>query len=121
MIFHIIFLLTAMAIIGFDSKTQEIPWVLVILNYNSFAMLVNPFLLFGNILIVWCILQQQPIDCVYIIAMCFIALLSKNSWNVLCVFPILFQALLSKREKISLMISIEIGLVILLYLVPYIV
>jgi hypothetical protein len=114
LVYNIVFLITAVIVILYDYKIQKIPIWIIILNYISFCLLINPFLLFGLIGI--CILKylDKPVDIVYIILIGFILLNTSNLWYALSIIPMLIQTIFSKKEKISLMVSIEIACIILL-------
>lgn len=111
---NIVFIISAITVIIFDYKIQKIPIILIIINYSSICMLLNPILLVGNIAIVIFKVLDIPIDIIYIILLSTALLINKNIWNVLCIIPILIQTVFSKKEKICLMVSIEIACIILL-------
>ena len=111
---NIIFLITAVIVILYDCKIQKIPIWIIILNYSSFCLLINSFLLFGLIGIYILKYLDKPVDIIYIILIGFILLNTSNLWYVLSIIPILIQTIFSKKENICLMVSIEIACIILL-------
>ena len=113
---NIIFLITALAIIVFDLKIQKIPIILVLVNYSLFSYLINPILLFGNIAILFFWKFGKPVDIVYILALCYNMIVFKNAYNPICLIPLVIQLVVSKQDKMSFMVAIEISCLIVLAL-----
>ena len=113
---NIIFLITAVAIIVFDLKIQKIPIILVLVNYSLFSYLINPILLFGNIAILFFWKFGKPVDIVYILALCYNMIMFKNAYNPICLIPLVIQLVVSKQEKMSFMVAIEISCLMVLAL-----
>ena len=113
---NIIFLITAVAIIVFDLKIQKIPIILVLVNYSLFSYLINPILLFGNIAILFFWKFGKPVDIVYILALCYNMIMFKNAYNPICLIPLVIQLLVSKQDKMSFMVAIEISCIMVLAL-----
>lgn len=113
---NIIFLITAVAIIVFDLKIQKIPIILVLVNYSLFSYLINPILLFGNIAILFCWKFGKPVDIVYILALCYNMIMFKNAYNPICLIPLVIQLVVSKQDKMSFMVAIEISCLMVLAL-----
>lgn len=113
---NIIFLITAVAIIVFDLKIQKIPIILVLVNYSLFSYLINPILLFGNIAILFFWKFGKPVDIVYILALCYNMIMFKNAYNPICLIPLVIQLVVSKQDKMSFMIAIEISCLMVLAL-----
>lgn len=112
----IIFVLTAIAVIIYDYKKNEIPFILVLVNYISFCMLVHPVLLFGTLGLFLLKYKNKPIDIIYIIALGISLIILRSSIGIVCIFPIFIQLLISKKDKICLMVSIELACMIYLYM-----
>lgn len=113
---NIIFLITAVAIIVFDLKIQKIPIILVLVNYSLFSYLINPILLFGNIAILFFWKFGKPVDIVYILALCYNMIMFKNAYNPICLIPLVIQLVVSKQDKMSFMVAIEISCIMVLAL-----
>lgn len=113
---NIIFLITAVAIIVFDLKIQKIPIILVLVNYSLFSYLINPILLFGNIAILFFWKFGKPVDIVYILALCYNMIMFKNAYNPICLIPLVIQLVVSKQDKMSFMVAIEISCLMVLAL-----
>ena len=111
-----VFFITAIAIILYDYRVQKIPLLLVLLNYSSVCLLISPYLLVGNVLILYCAKIDKPIDVVYIVLLAICLILYRNTYSFLMIVPLLIQAVYSKKDKISFMISIELALVIFILL-----
>lgn len=115
----IIFVLSAIAIMVFDYKKNEMPFWLVILNYSSFCLLVHPILLFGTLGLFLLKYKNQPIDIIYIVALGISLVILRPSMAILCLFPVFIQIIISKREKLCLMVSLEIACMIYLYMIEW--
>lgn len=113
---NIIFLITAVAIVVFDLKIQKIPIILVLVNYSLFSYLINPILLFGNIAILFFWKFGKPVDIVYILALCYNMIVFKNAYNPICLIPLVIQLVVSKQDKMSFMVAIEISCLMVLAL-----
>ncbi len=111
---NILFLITAVAIIVFDLKIQKIPVILVLVNYSLFSYLLNPILLFGNLAILLFWKFGKPVDIIYILALCYNMIMFRNVYNPICLIPLLIQLVVSKQDKMSFMVAIEISCIILL-------
>lgn len=108
----IVFITTAIITIIYDYKIQRIPLVVILLNYISICLLVNPYLLVGILLILIIKKLDKSVDIVYILTLAYLFLNQNNLIYLLCIIPILIQTILSKSKKISLMISIELSFII---------
>lgn len=115
----IIFVLSAIAIMVFDYKKNEMPFWLVILNYSSFCLLVHPILLFGTLGLFLLKYKNQPIDIIYILALGISLVILRPSMAILCLFPVFIQIIISKREKLCLMVSLELACMIYLYMIEW--
>lgn len=115
----IIFVLSAIAIMVFDYKKNEMPFWLVILNYSSFCLLVHPILLFGSLGLFLLKYKNQPIDIIYILALGISLVILRPSMAILCLFPVFIQIIISKQEKLCLMVSLEIACMIYLYMIEW--
>lgn len=112
----IIFVLTAIAVIIYDYKKNEIPFILVLVNYISFCMLVHSVLLLGTLGLFLLKYKNKPIDIIYIVALGISLIIQRSSIGIVCIFPIFIQLLISKKDKICLMVSIELACMIYLYM-----
>jgi hypothetical protein len=113
LVYSIIIVITAFAIIFFDARYQKIPLWLVILNYVTLSLLVNPYLLIGLIVILVLKKFDKPIDIVYIVLLSICLLLRHDSRYLMCIMPLFIQIMTSRKERISFMISIELSCIIL--------
>ena len=59
---------------------------------------------------------DKPVDIVYIALLAFYLTIYKNDYNFLALIPMIVQVLVTKKEKISFMISIELAYTILMTL-----
>lgn len=113
LVYSIIIVITAFAIIFFDARYQKIPLWLVILNYITLSLLVNPYLLIGLIVILVLKKFDKPIDIVYIVFLSICLLMRHDSRYLICIMPMFIQIMISRKERISFMISIELSCIIL--------
>ena len=113
LVYSIIIVITAFAIIFFDARYQKIPLWLVILNYTTLSLLVNPYLLIGLIVILVLKKFDKPIDIVYIVFLGICLLMRHDSRYLMCIMPMFIQIMTSRKERISFMISIELSCIIL--------
>lgn len=110
---NIIFFATAILTIIYDYKTQQIPLIIILLNYISICLLVSPYLLVGIFAIIICKKLNKPIDSIYVLPLCYIFITTKNLMYIICIIPMLIQTIMSKRDKISFMIAIELSYIII--------
>ena len=116
LVFSIIFILTSIFIIIEDLKAQKIFVPLILVNYCSFCMIINPILLIGAGFILLFKKLKKPVDIIYIITIGFTFLYHNTQYDIISVIPLLIQTIISKKDKISFMVSIEIACIILLIL-----
>ena len=107
-----VFILTAIVIIGYDFKIQKIPFWLILINYTSLCILINYFLLFGIFILIILKKKKKPIDIVYLFTSGYLILIINNIIGLMSICIILIYIMMSKREKISLMVPIEIVLIL---------
>lgn len=107
-----VFILTAIVIIGYDFKIQKIPFWLILINYTSLCILINYFLLFGIFILIILKKKKKPIDIVYLFTSGYLILITNNIIGLMSICIILIYIMMSKREKISLMVPIEIVLIL---------
>ena len=113
LVYSITIVITAFAIIFFDARYQKIPLWLVILNYTTLSLLVNPYLLIGLIVILVLKKFDRPIDIVYIVFLSICLLMRHDSRYLMCIMPMFIQIMTSRKERISFMISSELSCIIL--------
>ena len=113
---NIVFFSTAIITIVYDYKTQRIPVYIILLNYVSLCLLINPYLLAGVVLILVLKKLDKPIDIVYIALLAFYLILYKTTYSFICIIPLVTQVIVSKKEKISFMVSIELAFTIIITL-----
>lgn len=113
---NVVFFISAVVVILYDYRLQKIPVILILLNYSSICLLVSPYLLAGNVVILVLKKLDKPVDVVYIALLAVYLIVYKNNYNYLALIPMIVQVLVAKKEKISFMISIELAYVILMTL-----
>jgi hypothetical protein len=112
LICNIILVISAIAIIIYDYKIKKIPMWLLIINYISICLLLNKWLLFGIVFILLAKLKDFPIDLLYVLIMCYLIIIVNNYFSLLGIMILLLHILISKEEKISFMVSLEIAIVL---------
>ena len=80
------------------------------------CLLISPYLLAGNVVILILKKLDKPVDVVYIALLAVYLTIYKNNYNFLALIPMIVQVLVTKKEKISFMISIELAYAILMIL-----
>ena len=113
---NVVFFISAVVVILYDYRLQKIPVILILLNYSSICLLVSPYLLAGNVVILVLKKLDKPVDIVYIALLAVYLILYKNNYNYLALIPMIVQVLVTKKEKISFMVSIELAYAILITL-----
>ena len=115
----ILFLITAVLVIYYDYKTQFIPIWLILCNYillweifKSEQLFYIPLIL-GLICIFIYYIKDIPVDSIYIITMCILLIANHNLLNIFCIIPQIIQYILTKVDKMSYMVSIEMSFIIL--------
>ena len=108
-----VFFISAIVVILYDYRLQKIPVILILLNYSSICLLVSPYLLAGNVVILVLKKLDKPVDIVYIALLAVYLTIYKNNYNFLALIPMIVQVLVTKKEKISFMVSIELAYAIL--------
>lgn len=116
LVYNIILILTAIAIIIYDYKIQKIPMWLLIINYSSICLLINEWLLIGILYIILAKIKDFPIDGLYVIMIIYLIIIVNSNFSLLSILVILLNILLTSRPKISFMISLEIAIIIELLL-----
>lgn len=109
-----VFFISAVVVILYDYRLQKIPVILILLNYSSICLLVSPYLLAGNVVILVLKKLDKPVDIVYIALLAVYLTVYKNDYNFLALIPMIVQVLVTKKEKISFMVSIELAYTILM-------
>ena len=109
-----VFFISALVVILYDYRLQKIPVILILLNYSSICLLVSPYLLAGTVVILVLKKLDKPVDIVYIALLAVYLTVYKNNYNFLALIPMIVQVLVTKKEKISFMVSIELAYAILM-------
>lgn len=113
---HIILIISAIAIIIFDYKTQRIPIWLIIINYSTICLITNKWLLLGVIFILFSKWKDIPVDWVFVLLICYVIYLNKGSMVVDFVVILLSFAysmlFTDENGKISYLVPLEIGFII---------
>lgn len=112
LICNIILVISAIAIIIYDYKIKKIPMWLLIINYISICLILNKWLLFGIVFIILAKLKDFPIDMLYVFIMCYLIIIVNNYFGLLGIMILLLHIILSKEDKISFMVSLEIAIVL---------
>lgn len=116
LVYNILFSLTAIPIAVFDFKYQKIPLWLILLNYLLLSLLVNPIFLIGLIIILILKKFDKPIDIVYLFIISYLIIIIGSIWSVLSIIVMLIFILISKKDKLSYMVPIELVCIIELIL-----
>lgn len=115
-VLHIILIISAIAIIIFDYKTQRIPIWLIIINYSTICLITNKWLLLGVIFILFSKWKDIPVDWVFVLLICYVIYLNKDSMVVDFVVILLSFAysmlFTDENGKISYLVPLEIGFII---------
>ncbi|MEE3344614.1 MAG: hypothetical protein VZS44_11010 [Bacilli bacterium] len=115
-VLHIILIISAIAIIIFDYKTQRIPIWLIIINYSTICLITNKWLLLGVIFILFSKWKDIPVDWVFVLLICYVIYLNKGSMVVDFVVILLSFAysmlFTDENGKISYLVPLEIGFII---------
>jgi len=107
-----VIILSAIFIMYYDIKKQEIPISLIIINYACACLLINPYLLFGEIFIFIAYKYKIPIDPLYLILIVYLILI-KGVSGLLFTLSLLLGLIfifVSKR-KVSFMFPLEVILI----------
>lgn len=110
-IYDILFIITAIIIMVYDYKYQQIPEILVLFNYLMIAIIVNPYLLVGCMVIMLLKKLDQPIDIVYLLTIVYLNIIVDTRYAILCVLTLLLYVILYDKKnnhKISLMVPLEL-------------
>lgn len=108
-----VIILSAIFIMYYDIKKQEIPISLIITNYACACLLINPYLLlFGEIFIFIAYKYKIPIDPLYLILIVYLILIKGISGPLLTLSLLLglIFIFVSKR-KVSFMFPLEVILI----------
>lgn len=112
-----IFIITAIIVAIYDFKYQQIPIALIIVNYLLLSYISIPNIIYKLIVMVIGIglllyykKQDLPIDRLFFVFISYLILIHHNNiiLSVIEVLILLLYVVLSKKEKISLMVPIEI-------------
>lgn len=113
-ILQTVFIISAFTIMGYDYKYQKIPYWLLLINYISLSLLVEPVLLIGFAYIIICKLEDKPVDFLYLLVICYLIIYGNKYFAIASIILSLLFILLNKKEKLSFMIPLEISCIIML-------
>lgn len=117
LVYSIIFVVTAILVVIYDYKYKQIPVLIVLLNYLSLMLIIQAWIPMCIGLFAICLLYKldKPIDIIYIVGLCVAYITTVNQISLLyAIVPIVIQTIISRDKQISLMISIEIGSLLML-------
>ena len=106
-ILYSLIIISAILVGLFDYKYKKIPWWLLIINYTLICMVVNKWLLFGNIVIILAKIFDFPIDILYIGLLIFCIATVRTYLHIIPIMLLCFYIMIDKNEKMSFMIPIE--------------
>lgn len=112
LVYSLIFIITAIFVAIFDYKYQKIPLWIVIINYISLSLIINPILLIGLIAIILCKKFNKPIDGIYLLIISYLIIIDMNAYNIISVIILLVWVIATKKDTISFMVPIEIVCII---------
>ena len=105
-----ILFITSIIIIIYDSRIKRIPMWLLIINYSVICFLVNNlYLLFGILFILFIKYKNYSIDILYIFFMIYLIIIVNNYYiNIVNIIIMLCYIIISKDDKLSFMVPLEI-------------
>ena len=111
--FSILLITTAIIIMIYDWKIQSIPLWLILINYSSICIINNYWLALGLLLIMILYKLDYPIDGIYLCLIGYLIIINNNYvFSSIIIFALLLWVLLSKKEKMSFMIPLELVIII---------
>ena len=111
-----LFIISAIVIIVYDYKYQKIPFWVVIVNYTILSGLINYWLLFGVLYLIFCKIKDVPIDMLYVLVIFYLIIITDYSVVsiLVCLICAIYVIISRKASKISFMVPLEISIIIML-------
>lgn len=111
-----LFIISAIIIIVYDYKYQKIPFWVVIVNYTILSGLINYWLLFGLLYLIFCKIKDVPIDMLYVLVIFYLIIITNYSVVsiLVCLICAIYVIISRKASKISFMVPLEISIIIML-------
>ena len=111
-----LFIISAIVIIVYDYKYQKIPFWVVIVNYIILSGLINYWLLFGLLYLIFCKIKDVPIDMLYVLVIFYLIIITNYSVVsiLVCLICAIYVIISRKASKISFMVPLEISIIIML-------
>ena len=108
----LLFVLSATVVACYDLKSQEIPFIPLLINYVCLCCLTNYFLLFGIFILLFALHKDLPIDWLYVGIIGYLILIEGTP----SIFTVVMLALITlftvfSGKKISFMVPLEAILV----------
>ena len=115
-ILKVLFVVSAIIIIVYDYKYQKIPFWVVIVNYTILSGLINYWLLFGLLYLIFCKIKDVPIDMLYVLVIFYLIIITNYSVVsiLVCLICAIYVIISRKASKISFMVPLEISIIIIL-------
>lgn len=114
LVYNVVFIITALITIIYDYRYQKIPFVVILTNYITLCAILNPKTLPSVILLLILAYKDIPIDMAYILEAILLVCFFKINIVVLIICTLIF-VVFSKKERISLMIPIELGYLYIIF------
>lgn len=111
-----LFIISAIIIIVYDYKYQKIPFWVVIVNYTILSGLINYWLLFGLLYLIFCKIKDVPIDMLYVLVIFYLIIITNYSVVsiLVCLICAIYVIISRKASKISFMVPLEISIIVML-------
>ena len=111
-----LFIISAIVIIVYDYKYQKIPFWVVIVNYTILSGLINYWLLFGLLYLIFCKIKDVPIDMLYVLVIFYLIIITNYSVVIIlvCLICAIYVIISRKASKISFMVPLEISIIVML-------
>ena len=115
-ILKVLFVVSAIIIIVYDYKYKKIPFWVVIVNYTILSGLINYWLLFGLLYLIFCKIKDVPIDMLYVLVIFYLIIITNYSVVsiLVCLICAIYVIISRKASKISFMVPLEISIIIIL-------
>ena len=111
-----LFIISAIVIIVYDYKYQKIPFWVVIVNYTILSGLINYWLLFGLLYLIFCKIKDVTIDMLYVLVIFYLIIITNYSVVsiLVCLICAIYVIISRKASKISFMVPLEISIIVML-------
>ena len=111
-----LFIISAIVIIVYDYKYQKIPFWVVIVNYTILSGLINYWLLFGLLYLIFCKIKDVSIDMLYVLVIFYLIIITNYSVVsiLVCLICAIYVIISRKASKISFMVPLEISIIVML-------